>query len=102
MVLEALQFINPNGSLPNIVLVGMLTHIRNIYEFFYVEGKRNRAYVKHYIEVWKNKETHLDMKKWYRQINSHLSHLSYSRVTAKYEFYPVFNSVKWYTDYFIS
>ena len=89
MMVEALAYINPDGSVPNIILVGLLTHIRNIYEFFYGSGKGNKAYAGHYIGSWKNKKAPLKVKKWYIQINNYLSHLSYERVTGKYELYPI-------------
>jgi len=78
-----------NGRFPTIVYVGILTYLRNLYEFFYRDGNGDKAHAKHYISNWENKKPFVALKKWNIQMNTHLSHLSYTRVDGTYKPYPL-------------
>lgn len=78
-----------NIQAPNIMLVGFLTHIRNLYEFFYGSGEKGLAYAGHYIKSWKDKKPSPDIRELYVRLQVFLSHLSYARTTKKWEPYPI-------------
>lgn len=57
--------------------------------FFYKEGNGDKTHAKHYIPNWKIEKKFVGIKKAYLQMNTHLSHLSYTRVNGKFEIYPI-------------
>ena len=78
-----------NGLFPTIVYVGILTYLRNFYEFFYEDGNGDKAHAKHYILNWEIKNPFKEIRKWNTQMNTHLSHLSYTRVRGEFKQYPI-------------
>jgi len=74
----------------NFVLVAFLTHIRNLYEFFYKPGNIDWASAEHYISEWKSKrKLPENIKNYNIRINHFLSHLSYRRVDTEFKPYEI-------------
>lgn len=90
IIIESItSFRMPDGRYPTIVYVGILTYLRNLYEFFYGKGEKGYAHAGHFIDGWEGKKSPKGLKKWNNQMNTHLSHLSYRRVTGSFEIYPI-------------
>lgn len=83
-----LGFLTRKIDPPNIMLVGFLTHIRNLYEFFYGSGNGDIAHADHYITSW-NRVREPGLKDQNIKINIFLSHLRYSRRTANWGSWPI-------------
>jgi len=73
----------------NMALIDFLVHTRILYDFFYGSGKGNWSCAGHYKKSWKYKKPPKKIHKWNVQITHFLSHLSYVRITGKYEPYPI-------------
>ncbi len=89
MIYGVTQCRRPDGLYLTLIYVGIFTYMRNLYEFFYGKGKKGNAHAGHFIDEWKNKKSPPELKKWNNQINTHLSHLNYARVTRSFKIYPL-------------
>ncbi len=85
----------PNSDLintENFVLVAFLTHIRNLYYFFYEGGNSDWMSARHYLPKWREKIIlPKDIKEYNIRIQHYLSHLSYRRADPdfKYKWKPL-------------
>lgn len=77
VIIESSRKYLPEVKCDNILLVGYLTHVRNLYEFFYKGPAGNHASVVDFIPSWSCKNELLDQTN--KRLNTYLSHLSYGR-----------------------
>jgi len=88
-MMSAFNYRVSDGRFPNIVYVGLLTHMRNLLEFFYKHGNGDKAHAEHFIPTLEIRKFPPEVEKENIQINNFLSHLSYVRVTKEYKHYKI-------------
>jgi len=79
MVQSFLLYVHPQLFRSEVVMEAFLIHVRNFYEFFYINEGKNNAHAVDYIPKWKVKKKLIGLKRWNTQINNYLLHLSYER-----------------------